>query len=154
MSIHVAVGEEKKGPFSEEEIRAKVKTGEIKPDTMAWKSGMDDWVSLQEIVSDLPAAEMPPDVPMKKKEPSGPLYAIVERFWDGFMGKLDGLLSERVFNAVSKALTTVAFYALPVGAALCVLGGILAAVKADSLAMLMVLGLGYAVLISILTYIP
>lgn len=154
MNIHVAIGEEKKGPFSEEEIREKVKSGLVKPDALAWKSGMDDWVPLRELVSDLPApkggGDAPQDLPAKK--PSGPLYAVVERFWDGLLGKLDWLFSEKAFNGISKYSTLAGFYALPVGTVLSVIYGIIAAVKFESLTVLVMFGFGYAVLLSILNY--
>ncbi len=37
------------GPFSLEEIRQKIASGSISPDTMMWKSGMPNWVAMKDI---------------------------------------------------------------------------------------------------------
>lgn len=158
------------GKFTLEEINNKLISGDFRAGDLGWRKGMDGWLPLRKIEGVIASLRDPKEPPVDEgrdaqtdfSEPiqeasktpvrKGPLYAIVERFWDGVMSKLDGLLSEKVFNRVSKAMTITGFYALPIGAVLCFLGGLFAAIKTDSLADLMVLGIGYAVLISVLNY--
>ena len=146
------------GKFTLEEINNKLISGDLKAGDLGWRKGMDEWLPLRKIEGVIASPSEPKESPVDEGSGvvapvrKGPLYAIVERFWDGVMSKLDGLLSEKVFNGVSKAMTITGFYALPIGAVLCFLGGLFAAIKTDSLAEMIVLGIGYAVLISVLNY--
>ncbi|MBN1865336.1 MAG: RDD family protein [Victivallales bacterium] len=41
-------GGEQRGPFDEGEISGMVLEGKLKPDTLVWRSGLDNWVKLEE----------------------------------------------------------------------------------------------------------
>jgi hypothetical protein len=47
---YFADGDEERGPVTEAQIRTLIGTGNLKPDDLVWREGMDDW---------LPAAEVP-----------------------------------------------------------------------------------------------
>ena len=42
-SYHIANNGQQKGPFSTEQLKQLVATGELTPDTHVWKQGMSDW---------------------------------------------------------------------------------------------------------------
>jgi len=46
---YFADGDEERGPVTEGQIRALVGTGNLKPDDLVWKEGMDDWAPAEEI---------------------------------------------------------------------------------------------------------
>ena len=65
MIYYILVGRERCGPFSEEEINEKIKSEEIKIESLCWKKGMDDWKPIKEILG--PMTEDPGSIP---KEPN------------------------------------------------------------------------------------
>ncbi len=52
MKIFLVKDGKETGPFSEEEIRARLKTGEVSPGTYATRQGMDEWKPLSEVLPD------------------------------------------------------------------------------------------------------
>ena len=74
--IHVTKGGANHGPFTVEEINAKLKDGEFEPTDKSWMDGMEGWVPLSdqafiEVGVVLPVAEPtpPPAEPAKKGPP-------------------------------------------------------------------------------------
>src|SRR5690348_9165433 len=51
MEIHIRRGTQKLGPFSLEEVRAKVAAGELRLDDLAWRLGLSDWVPLGRLLT-------------------------------------------------------------------------------------------------------
>jgi predicted Zn finger-like uncharacterized protein len=45
----VVLGKDQKGPFTIEEIKAKIDSGEVNADTFSWKEGLADWVKISTI---------------------------------------------------------------------------------------------------------
>ena len=66
--------------------------------------------------------------------------------------KLDFLFNEKLFNKLSGIFVKAGYWALPIGTVLSMVFGIYAAVKTDSLAVLISFGFGYVILLSILNY--
>jgi hypothetical protein len=56
MNIYVAKNQEKQGPYTSDEVRAKVATGEFTGSDLAWHEGVTDWQPLAQL---LPAAPFP-----------------------------------------------------------------------------------------------
>ena len=52
MKIFLVKDGKETGPFSEEKIRARLKTGEFSPGTYATRQGMDEWKPLSEVLPD------------------------------------------------------------------------------------------------------
>jgi hypothetical protein len=46
---YFAIGDEERGPVTEHQIRALIGTGNLKPDDLVWKEGLDDWVPAGEV---------------------------------------------------------------------------------------------------------
>ena len=65
MNWFIAVGGQQQGPFSAYDIQAKIKSGEITTDTLAWKDGMAGWVAIAKVseLTQAQAAPAPPVVP-------------------------------------------------------------------------------------------
>lgn len=62
--IHAVIGGVQQGPFSLGEIFARIRSGEITPETYIWKAGMQDWRPAHEVddlAPNFPAA--PPQIP-------------------------------------------------------------------------------------------
>lgn len=156
MKYYVAIEDDKQGPFSEEEMREKAKSGVIQPDNLAWNDTMDDWKPLSKVFPDMEfgARKQVPPVPEgpSNSESTQPLYTIAERFWDGIMGKLEFLFSPKLFDKLAAIFVKAGYWALPIGTLLSVLFGIIAAAKTDSISVLISFGFGYAILLSILNY--
>lgn len=55
-------GNAQKGPFSADEIRAKIDLGQIRPDTLVWREGMADWLPAS--ATELASAFVTPPPPM------------------------------------------------------------------------------------------
>ncbi|MCP4599989.1 MAG: DUF4339 domain-containing protein [Proteobacteria bacterium] len=64
---YVAVGDEKQGPYSEEELQGYLDSGEVAPDDLVWRDGMEDWEEAGEIFSEPQSASPePPPVPKSR----------------------------------------------------------------------------------------
>ncbi len=65
MQIHVARDGQKLGPFSIEEVRARLSTGNLQPDDLAWAEGRTDWVPLSAFpgIAAVPVPPLPQGVP-------------------------------------------------------------------------------------------
>jgi len=60
-SYYVAVGEERRGPFEEEEIRRQYLSGQLAPFSPVWAEGMTDWIPLAQVFN---LSELPPPEPL------------------------------------------------------------------------------------------
>ena len=156
MEFYIGIEDKQQGPFTEEVIREKAKAGGLNPDNLAWNDSMDEWKPLSEVFPgmEFPDKKQAPPLPAGKggNKNSGPLYAIAERFWDGVMERLDYLFSEKLFNKLASIFVKAGYWALPIGTLLSMVFGVVAAVKTDSISVLISFGFGYALLLSILNY--
>ena len=59
MEWYVRIGARKLGLMAPEALRAMVETGQIAPDTLLWRPGLEDWVA----ASTVPGVLIPPDSP-------------------------------------------------------------------------------------------
>ena len=50
MQIHLNINGEQRGPYSPEEVRHMLQLGEVSSNDYAWKEGLADWVSINEIL--------------------------------------------------------------------------------------------------------
>ena len=46
---YFAVGSDRQGPVSDEQLRDKIASGEIKADTLVWNSGMVEWAKAADV---------------------------------------------------------------------------------------------------------
>ncbi len=80
---YYAIGNERKGPVSSESIVAFIKNGEISPNTLVWRQGIENWIpftqsELSKSVTLSPPP--PPKVPASQKSTSGTIFDIVSSF--------------------------------------------------------------------------
>jgi hypothetical protein len=68
---YFAVGGNRQGPISEDELRAKIASGEIRADTLVWNSGMTDWTRAGAVPGLMGpgAPAMPPGAPALPSAP-------------------------------------------------------------------------------------
>jgi TPR repeat protein len=66
--IHVAKNDTSHGPFSEEELAAKLAAGEFSPTDLFWQKGQKDWLPLSELLANQP----PPRPSTKDTPPASP----------------------------------------------------------------------------------
>ncbi len=76
MQILISRNGQQFGPFSQDEVWLKVKTGELTLNDWGWTEGMNEWKSLQIVLADIAAgssgARIPAAVvPTDKKDSSG-----------------------------------------------------------------------------------
>lgn len=76
-SWYFAIGEQRQGPVSTEEIGARFQRGEILPDTLIWREGMDSWRAVREMATELELAIPPATTSFATTvvEPSSPYAA-------------------------------------------------------------------------------
>ena len=75
MKIYLVQDGKETGPFSVEEVRAGMESGQFTPDTFATRQGMDEWKPLSEVLPGEPlppklAEELPPELPAVPDSPS------------------------------------------------------------------------------------
>ena len=63
-------GGQQQGPFTEEDVQAKLASGEIKTNDLLWKEGMDQWKKAAEIEEFAEAVKSAP--PLPPPQPAGP----------------------------------------------------------------------------------
>ncbi|MCJ7806463.1 MAG: DUF4339 domain-containing protein, partial [Clostridia bacterium] len=70
---YVVKEQQKKGPFTREELTEMARSGDIDPETLVWTEGMTDWTK-GELVEDLfsKSVSTPPPPPIKKQAPVPP----------------------------------------------------------------------------------
>ena len=62
-SWYYAHGEEESGPVSSAELKSLAQSGQLEPEDLVWKDGMDDWVPATEVRGLFSSQESPPPVP-------------------------------------------------------------------------------------------
>lgn len=60
MQIYLSIQEDRQGPFTPEEITAKLQSGECTPETLAWKEGLEAWQPLRDVLPQSEAVQPPP----------------------------------------------------------------------------------------------
>jgi hypothetical protein len=60
MQTYLLIEDDRQGPFTPEEIAAKLQCGECTPETLAWKEGMEDWQPLRDVLPKAETAQAPP----------------------------------------------------------------------------------------------
>lgn len=68
---YYAVGDDRRGPISFDELQRKASRGEIRPDTLVWNAGMADWLPCQ-TVAGLAFPGAPPGGPSHPVDSSSP----------------------------------------------------------------------------------
>lgn len=69
MTFFITQGGQQSGPFDEEYVRERLRSGLYSPEDLAWSEGMAEWVSLRSLFPvDIPAATAasPPPLPSRK----------------------------------------------------------------------------------------
>jgi len=69
-AIYVYQGETRLGPFSDDEVKAKYRSGQFAALNQIWHEGLENWISLKEYASKRGWGDqaMPPDAPKSHKE--------------------------------------------------------------------------------------
>jgi TM2 domain-containing membrane protein YozV len=80
------------GPVSWEELRSLADSGQLRPDDLVWKKGMNGWVSAAIVPNLIPAGVAPPPLP-----PSGPAPGSTDRLAAGLLAILLGSLGVHKF---------------------------------------------------------
>lgn len=66
MNIFVAKNEQKLGPYTVEEVRARIGSGSFSGEDLGWHEGLTDWQPLSRLLASLPSeGEGPPPAPRK-----------------------------------------------------------------------------------------
>lgn len=95
MQIYLSIQDDRQGPFTPEEIAAKLQSGECTLEALAWKEGMEGWQSLRDVLPQSEAAQPPPLPVAPPSLPSVPAFAqpvptkggdAFSRFIEGFKG--------------------------------------------------------------------
>lgn len=68
MQTYLLIEDARQGPFTPEEIAAKLQSGECTPETLAWKEGMEEWQPLHDVLpkaetAQAPSMSVPPPLP-------------------------------------------------------------------------------------------
>jgi|GEM_PF-4350949 len=71
MQIFLLIEDDRQGPFTPEEITAKLQSGECTPETLAWMEGMEEWQSLRDVLPK-PEGAPPPSIPVPPPLPEVP----------------------------------------------------------------------------------
>ncbi|HEX4144370.1 MAG TPA: DUF4339 domain-containing protein [Pirellulales bacterium] len=89
---HYASGGVQHGPVSWEELRSLADAGQLRPDDLVWKKGMNDWVPASIVPNLIPAGSAPPPLP-----PTGPAFGGTDRLAAGLLAILLGSLGVHKF---------------------------------------------------------
>src|ERR1041384_2809961 len=65
MQIYIGRGGQREGPFTIDEVRAKIAQGQARPEDLAWYEGAPGWIPLREVPGLNPpaAVAVPPAIP-------------------------------------------------------------------------------------------
>jgi len=76
-SWYFAAGDQRQGPISAEELGARFQRGEILPDTLVWREGLDGWRAVRDMAAELDLAVPAHAAPMAMPsiEPASPYAA-------------------------------------------------------------------------------
>jgi TM2 domain-containing membrane protein YozV len=89
---YYALGGVQHGPVSWEELRSVADAGQLGPDDLVWKKGMNGWVPASIVPNLISAGNAPPPFP-----PSGPLSGGKDRLAAGLLAILLGSLGVHKF---------------------------------------------------------
>jgi TM2 domain-containing membrane protein YozV len=89
---YYASGGIQQGPVSWEELRSLADSGQLRPDDLVWKKGMNGWVPASIVPNLIPSGIVPPQLP-----PSGPLSGSTDRLAAGLLAILLGSLGVHKF---------------------------------------------------------
>lgn len=82
----VGVRGERKGPFTEDDIKGMIQRGEVSPRDVAWKEGMDNWKPLLEVEPFVEAAKSVPLPPPAPPMGPNPFVEYLKLFWKDLSG--------------------------------------------------------------------
>lgn len=85
---YVGVRGERKGPFSEDDIKGMIQKGEISPRDVVWKEGMDNWKPAIEVEPFVETAKSVPAPPPAPPVGPNPFLTYVQDFWANLRGIL------------------------------------------------------------------
>lgn len=68
MSIYIHKNEQQLGPFDESQILEGLKNGEFKIDDLAWKEGLSEWVSLEDLIQSKQNNDSTPSIPIIRQK--------------------------------------------------------------------------------------
>jgi TM2 domain-containing membrane protein YozV len=89
---YYATGGIQHGPISWEELRSLADSGQLGPDDLVWKKGMNGWVPASIVPNLIPAGMAPPPLP-----PFGPALGGTDRLAAGLLAILLGSLGVHKF---------------------------------------------------------
>jgi ABC-2 type transport system ATP-binding protein len=83
-NIYLLIDDQRAGPSTEEEVRHSLARGEIRGSTLAWRDGLEDWVTVEQMIGALPPLPKTPTT----LTASGPALVQVDRVTKTFGDKL------------------------------------------------------------------
>jgi hypothetical protein len=78
MDYHIARNQEKLGVYSEDEVRARIQSGELRPTDLAWCEGMPAWRPVGEVFAISPTPPPVPGPAVQAPSPSVPVSPTVK----------------------------------------------------------------------------
>lgn len=57
--IYLGIRDQRKGPFTREQVQEMLRVGEVNLDTLSWKKGMADWIPLHRLLDGASAPPLP-----------------------------------------------------------------------------------------------
>ncbi len=86
---HVGVQGERKGPFTEEQVKEMIGRGEVTARDVVWKESMEDWLPAEQVEEFAEAAKSAPPPPPSRKAPGENPFAL---YFTSFWKQLRGIL--------------------------------------------------------------
>jgi membrane protease subunit (stomatin/prohibitin family) len=71
-SFHVEMGGQSQGPFTVDQIRSGVASGQVQPTSLVWTTGMASWAAANTVPALQPLFEAPPPLPPSPATPPSP----------------------------------------------------------------------------------
>jgi len=81
---HVGVGGERKGPFTEDDVKGMIQRGELTARDMVWTQGMENWVPVSEVPAFTKALQSAPPPPPPAVAAPSPFVESLKGFWSDF----------------------------------------------------------------------
>ena len=78
---HVGIQGERKGPFTEEDIKGMIERAELTARDVIWKEGMEEWLPVGQVEPFVEAMKTAPPPPVPIPTQANPVLAWLETFW-------------------------------------------------------------------------
>lgn len=90
-TFYIARNGEQKGPFTENELRAKIQAGEFSKEDHAWTDGLTEWVVVSELLPEVDLAVTPSPLSLSFAKPLPPGFSPKQKSVQKIVGPLGDL---------------------------------------------------------------